>query len=48
MDLAEVLRLSSRNDDAREALRHAFGWYESKGNVIMVGTVEALLYQPAL
>jgi len=42
-DLAEVLRLAGRDDEAREVLAGALARYEQKGNEVMTGKARALL-----
>ncbi|HEU5212181.1 MAG TPA: adenylate/guanylate cyclase domain-containing protein [Gaiellaceae bacterium] len=44
-DLAEVLRLAGKEEDAAVALREALGLYEQKGNLVSAGKARALLAQ---
>jgi len=42
-DLAEVLRLAGRTQEAADAARSALSLYEQKGNVVMAGRARAVL-----
>ncbi len=42
-DLAEVLELADRREDAAGELETALGLFERKGNVVMVGRAQAAL-----
>jgi ATP/maltotriose-dependent transcriptional regulator MalT len=42
-DLAEVLRLAGRDEEAGAALADALGLYEAKGNIVSAGRARALL-----
>jgi class 3 adenylate cyclase/tetratricopeptide (TPR) repeat protein len=46
MDMAKVLRLAGKDDQAVEALQRARGWYEAKGNIVMAGRIHAILGKP--
>jgi tetratricopeptide (TPR) repeat protein len=43
MDLAEVLRLAGRNDEAADAARHALALFEQKEHVLRVASTRAFL-----
>ncbi len=43
MDLAEVLRLADRPDEAADALREAVELYARKGNVVSADRARTLL-----
>ncbi len=47
MDLAEILRISGRGEEARPVLREAFDLYERKGNVVSAARAEAFLAELA-
>jgi Flp pilus assembly protein TadD len=47
MDLAEVLMLSGRPQDARDPLGRALDLYERKGNLVMASRARELLAAPA-
>jgi hypothetical protein len=42
-DLAEVLRLGERTDEARAALEHTLALHERKGNLVMADRTRARL-----
>ena len=44
-DLAEVLRLAGREDEARAALEEAIVLYEQKGNLLAIGASARLARQ---
>ena len=43
LDLAEVLRLAGRGEDAAISVREAIGVFERKGNVIAAAKARSLL-----
>ncbi|MBI2237950.1 MAG: tetratricopeptide repeat protein [Actinobacteria bacterium] len=43
LDLAEVLRLAGKSDEAADAVRQALEFYGQKGNVPSAGRARALL-----
>jgi hypothetical protein len=45
-DLAEVLRLAERSQEARAVLEEAIRLYDEKGNVVAAGQLRALLAEP--
>jgi tetratricopeptide (TPR) repeat protein len=48
VDLAEVLRLAGRPEEAAAALREAIRLYEEKGNIVAARTLRSLLDEPPI
>jgi hypothetical protein len=47
MDLAAVLGIAKREDDATDAVKHALALYEEKGNVVLTRVARGSMQDPA-